>query len=847
MKKIIKIKEGTWLLLLLLLFLPLAENVYADYLAVNAGCENDLGGFGGGRVLDSAVDLPVGSILQYIYAGPNGVIDNPNYNGGVTGDDAIILTAAVGADTKYLIFSNTAGLFYHGVVYQYAGGTPIVYVRAWNANALATATRYGNSDLISPFTNPDNAPLPNDVGLATYQTGNQFFSATVTAPALNAYWASGTNKTITWNKNAASAVPNQWRLSYAADGANYSPIATIAGTLGQTGNTWNYTWLVPSHNVATAKVRIEALDSSGIPRATGESSAFYIDNQAPFAPVAVYANPSAWANATFTITWEAPTDSSVLTGIASSWYKIGTGGTQTAGGATSFQILMTAVTSGTKEVYVWLVDGAGNTDPANSTMVKIYPDKTAPSFSGLVNAVTNTPTKEVNLSFNWSGTTKSDVDSGLAATNLYYYFRNTLASGVSNTTVRNSGTGTNDAQASVAASAGESWNYLHVICRDQVNNLSPVLDSPGIWVDTTPATFTFNPVNGATEVPVTQDVVIDFNDPMLPAMVSFEVIRDSDGLAAAATGLWSNGNQKLTLTHDPLDYSTSYTCYIKSATNEVLLSSVPASATFQTAIPIKPSLVSDGRALSDPDTGSVTLRWTNPVSDYMGGIITYFPHDNAVDNASNLAKWNGLNVYSGEAQGVISQGVAAASAPDPDILGGTKIIISGLSTTETYYFKIFSYVDVPGGRFYNLNAETGNGVKVAALPKTMTGLGPQSFTLTLESKVTTGGHGINHFAMPFAAPWYAYDAVGAPLVVGGTNEVTNAYELVKAINLAAPENIVSTFAKWNPATQTATGVKITGNDPEAVSDALRAIGLAQGESYQAYLTQGITIVIRDTQ
>lgn len=126
--------------------------------------------------------------------------------------------------------------------------------------------------------------------------------------------------------------------------------------------------------------------------------------------------------------------------------------------------------------------------------------------------------------------------------------------------------------------------------------------------------------------------------------------------------------------------------------------------------------------------------------------------------------------------------------------------------------------------------------------------GPQTFTLTLESGVP-GKPGINFFAMPFAGPWYVYKEDGSKILHDGTtNEVTNAYHLIKAINVAKGSKVVSTFGKWDKTNQSDAGVLIANNDPDSdpAKSALQNISLQQGEGYQVYVTQKVTLVIKNT-
>jgi hypothetical protein len=129
------------------------------------------------------------------------------------------------------------------------------------------------------------------------------------------------------------------------------------------------------------------------------------------------------------------------------------------------------------------------------------------------------------------------------------------------------------------------------------------------------------------------------------------------------------------------------------------------------------------------------------------------------------------------------------------------------------------------------------------------GGGAQSYVLTFEAGAD-GKPGINFFSMPVPpdkdGKWYAETLAGAYL-----GEVANAYQLVNAINSAAgtDQKIVSTFGRWDnsPAEQKDAGVLIQNNDPAQVTAVLGNIPLKQGEGYQVYVNQKVSLRIKNTQ
>ncbi len=136
--------------------------------------------------------------------------------------------------------------------------------------------------------------------------------------------------------------------------------------------------------------------------------------------------------------------------------------------------------------------------------------------------------------------------------------------------------------------------------------------------------------------------------------------------------------------------------------------------------------------------------------------------------------------------------------------------------------------------------------------QTKSAVGALPYTLALESQVPdpTPGLGINAFGMPFSAPWYAFQSDGITVIdVGdGSNQIENAYELVRAINAAAGgNNVVSTFGRWNKIDQIEDGIMILNEDPEPVRSDLEIRSLVQGLGYQVYVTQDVQLVIRSTE
>lgn len=174
-------KNGVIGLLVLAVLFVSAVAAFAANMSANAGCDNLNVTLSGGKVKnsDNATSLAVGYVLQYIYAGPDNTIQPPNASGNPTGDDVLITSKTVGSDTVYATFSGQAGMFYHAFTGSYASGTPQVYVRAWNASSIASATYYGNSALFTPTLNSPPSPNSVDYGIANFYTNVPFNASSI--------------------------------------------------------------------------------------------------------------------------------------------------------------------------------------------------------------------------------------------------------------------------------------------------------------------------------------------------------------------------------------------------------------------------------------------------------------------------------------------------------------------------------------------------------------------------------------------------------------------------------------------------------------------------------------------
>lgn len=260
-------------------------------------------------------------------------------------------------------------------------------------------------------------------------------------------------------------------------------------------------------------------------------------------------------------------------------------------------------------------------------------------------------------------------------------------------------------------------------------------------------------------------------------------------------------------------------------------------------IPVTPStgrpvVVSDLQATGG--TNSITLTWTAPyLLDSHGVIAPVSTYEVRIAAEPIVDTWEAGNSNPTRITNWSSATPVTAS-PYSAALPAAVAYPNGMALT----------VNVPGTSTYYLALKSYNGT-IASYISNVTGAGfggggggSQTWTLTVESRAGTGGHGINHFSMPFAGPWYAYKDNGDSIGL-----LQTAYDLVKAVNSAAGSNIVSTFTRWDGAgsVPSETGVIITGNDPDAlgVQSALQAIPLANGTAFELYAATPAKVVIKN--
>lgn len=255
-----------------------------------------------------------------------------------------------------------------------------------------------------------------------------------------------------------------------------------------------------------------------------------------------------------------------------------------------------------------------------------------------------------------------------------------------------------------------------------------------------------------------------------------------------------------------------------------------------------PTVVSDLQAVGG--TNSIVLTWTAPyLLDAHNNLMPATGYDIRIAASPIVDIWeagntnpNHLTTWANATP--VSAAPYNTTLPAPQTYPTAQsLTVSNVPTGQTYYLALKSYNGVVESYISNVTGAGFGG-----------GGGQLSWTLTIESQVASGSHGINHFSLPFPGPWFAYKADGTTLL----RQISTAYDLVKAINSASGSNIVSTFTRWDGASHTPneTGVIIPAPafDPDATTDvqtALNAIPLANGTAFELYATQAVNIVIKN--
>jgi Putative Ig domain/IPT/TIG domain len=179
------------------------------------------------------------SLIQFLYAGADGVISPPDASGNPTGDDQLITTGTVGTP-----WSTDGEFFYY---LDAMTDNAKIYVRVWNAASLSAATKYGDSAVYTI-----NGGLPKPTPFTWNVTDSSHAGGLAT------------------DKNKPGSIPpaptplsiSNTSLPGGAVGTAYSQ------TLSASGGTAPYTWTISSGSLPVGLTLSAAGIISGTPAAT---------------------------------------------------------------------------------------------------------------------------------------------------------------------------------------------------------------------------------------------------------------------------------------------------------------------------------------------------------------------------------------------------------------------------------------------------------------------------------------------------------------------------------------------------------------------------------------------------
>ena len=352
-------------------------------------------------------------------------------------------------------------------------------------------------------------------------------------------------------------------------------------------------------------------------------------------------------------------------------------------------------------------------------------------------------------------------------------------------------------------------------------------------------------------VPDFGGVIVVRKEGAAPSPVLQSAAGDNDGAASAVDAIMSDGSRVVykgtgsSFTDSNLTNGVNYFYAVYAFDRAVAgppreqgYNYSPAAAGSR-APGVAPASVQDQMALADPNTGDITLRWTNPIltngaidlnkTNGYGGAKLVFTTD--------FAKWNAINVDSAAADPAVFQTV---ERPIPNVADPTAtpvsdgITIPGLATDQVYFFKVFTYniTPVPETRVYDA------GVKVAALPA-KGGAGATTTEKQLGAIRVSLATGVNQFGIPFQTPFYIIKA-------GVSYEVNNLQNLVDALNSNNSDITVNAIAYYDNVNRQLYGATFNANGTVAFQNFsinLSDVQLTPGKGYQISVSKNTEIII----
>ncbi len=237
------------------------------------------------------------------------------------------------------------------------------------------------------------------------------------------------------------------------------------------------------------------------------------------------------------------------------------------------------------------------------------------------------------------------------------------------------------------------------------------------------------------------------------------------GSATQVTGepapLAAGNNQSMTITG--LSPSTTYYFAIETADevpNWSGLSNVPSGTTTAAADTTPPAAVSN-LATSSPTGNSITLTWTAPGDDGNTGTATTYDIRYRTGGAVNDSNWASATQVSGE--------------PTPAVAGTNQsMVVTGLSTSTTYYFAIKTADEVPNwSAISNSPSGTTTSSTITFVNNILTYGSPSDLSTTIDPA------GLNDVAVSYGVSKSSFQALNPQVVAfNGAPAPTSLNQLV---------------------------------------------------------------------
>lgn len=333
------------------------------------------------------------SLIQFVYAGADGIADIPDASGNPTDDDSLITPPGTGTvGTPW----NTDGEFMYTL--DNMTDNAKIYVRVWNASTINGATKYGDSVVYqinggSPKPTPFTWNVPSFATTASKPVANQAPNVPG-SPAQsigNGAWVNSGNVNLTMSMSDPNN-PDTLTPQVELTTGSFTNTHNNSGTaVAYTGQAVTGTVIINIANLAEgdykwqARIKDAANANSSFVQYNGGSTSIRVDKSGPSA-VSITAPTSPTKNTSLNFSWTAATDSKSGLAATPYYYLINTSANTDANtvkttGTNIAQLGATVnAVQGTNYLHVVAVDAVGNIGTvAHSSAVVV--DTTAPTIS----------------------------------------------------------------------------------------------------------------------------------------------------------------------------------------------------------------------------------------------------------------------------------------------------------------------------------------------------------------------------------------------------------------------------------------------------------------------------------